>query len=363
VANGTIDLQAGKLRPYSNKDYITKCIPINYDKDAKQEEWTKRLAEIFEDDEEMVDYVQRCLGYSITGDASEHCLFIPLGDGRNGKNVVLDPVKRVLGEYGWTIDPKLLLCSQKSSNHDAEALAHLHGKRFVLTDEIDQESTLFESMVKRTTGNSVISARFLYGKTFEFPITFKVWMPTNYQPKIRGLDEGIWSRPRIIPFARFFKPEERIKGLADKLFQDEPEGILAWLVEGYRKYLKEGLEEPAKVKAASAAYRKEQDYVSIFIAECCTSYLDHPELKHRAQTEVVTLHDGYLEWCRKNQISSPLVRPEFGRGLSKLGYGTKDSNGRTFRLGIRLNDDPTDAYGKVPMADWASSQNRPILRS
>jgi putative DNA primase/helicase len=335
VLNGTVDLRTGKLRDHDKGDYITRLIKYNYNPEASRERWERTLLEIFEADVEMVDYVQRCMGYSISGDASEHALFIPVGTGRNGKNVVVDTVRSVISEYTWYIDPKLLLVSQKSSNHDSEALANLHGKRFVMTDEVEEGSRLYESLVKRVTGNQVISARHLYGDTFMFPITFTIWMPTNYAPEVQGSDEGIWSRLKLIPFDRFFEEGERAKGLSKRLVREEPEGILAWLVEGHLKYLKDGLEEPAKVEYANRKFREDHDTVEKFLKSRCEVIWREDPAYPNARTPLKVLYEAYFDFCRFEGLVA-LGKDRFQRHRQIRSIPSYESNGITYKLGLML---------------------------
>ena len=194
--------------------------------------------------------------------------------GRNGKNTVLDPVRKVLHDYATVSDPRIFLRTGK--NEHPTGLAKLFGCRLVVTDEVDEGEELAEALVKRLTGDPTISARYMRRDFFDFEVTFKVWIPANHKPDIKGRDEGIWSRIRLIPFEVFFPPERRIKNLARTLVKEEGEGILAWLVEGYLDWQKQGLNEPKKVLDAVREYRLQQDVVAAFIKDCCLTWLDHP---------------------------------------------------------------------------------------
>ncbi len=330
--NGTVDLRTGKLREHRPEDLITKITKFAYRPGASRQRWEKVLDEIFPGNPEMVAYVKRAAGYSCTGDTGEHALFLPWGKGRNGKNTVLDPIASVLNDYATSADPKTFL--RAGMNVHPTGLAKLFGSRFVLTDEVDEGEQLAEALVKRLTGNPVLTARFMRQDFFDFTITSKIWMPANHRPEVKGRDEGIWSRIRLIPFEVFFAPGKRIKNLAKILAQDEGEGILAWIVEGCMEWLRDGLKEPQKVLDATKEYRLEQDVVSAFLEECCISWLHHDQLKTQAKQKASELYECYVSWCKQNSEKSVLTGRKFGCELGSRGYELKESNGVSYRLGI-----------------------------
>ncbi len=332
--NGTLELRTGKLREHRPEDLITKITAVPYRPDAPRERWEKVLDEI-QPESELRAYLKRALGYSICGDTGEHCLFLPYGTGRNGKNTILDPIVKILGEYATNCDPKILLRTGK--NDHPTGLADLRGRRLVITDEVDEGEELAEALVKRVTGNPTIKARFMRQDFFEFDVTSKIWMPANHKPDIKGRDEGIWSRIRVIPFEITIPVEKRIKNLARILAKEEGEGILAWLVEGYLDWQKlEGLNEPTKVLDAVKEYRLQQDVVAAFIKECCLTWLDHP---NRSQFKVRKdeLYSAYASWCKENGEKELLSGREFGSEMTSRGFELKHSNSVHYRHGITLS--------------------------
>ncbi|MGO9813435.1 MAG: phage/plasmid primase, P4 family [Isosphaeraceae bacterium] len=332
--NGTVDLRTGNLRAHRAEDLITKITRKAYRPEASRERWSKTLAEI-QPDPEMVAYIKRAVGYSCCGDIGEHALFIAFGKGRNGKNTVLDPIAAVLNDYSTTSDPRVFLRSGK--NDHPTALADLFGRRYVMTDEVDEGEQLAEALVKRLTGNPRLKSRFLYHDNFEFDITCKIWMPVNHRPDVRGQDEGIWSRIRTIPFEVYFPPEKRIRNLARTLVKEEGEGILAWMVEGCLEWQREGLKEPAKVLEAMKEYRHEQDVMTAFLGECCLSWLEHEVLRDQAREKASDLYARYAAWCKENGEKNVLTGRKFGSEMTTRGYILKPSNGVQYRHGIALN--------------------------
>jgi putative DNA primase/helicase len=332
--SGTVDLKTGQLRPHRQEDLITKSTSVPFDPRADYALWAKTLSEILADDEEMVAYVRRALGYSLTGVIGEHALFLCHGTGRNGKNTVLDTVAAILGDYATVANPRTFLAA--GQNDHLAMIADLMGRRFVPTDEVEEGSQLAESMVKRLTGNKVLKARFMRQNPFEFPVLFKVWMLANCKPEIQGQDEGIWSRIRLIPFEVYFPPERRIKGLSDRLVAEEGPGILRWMVEGCLEWQRIGLAEPRKVLEATTEYRSEQNVLMDFLGRCTHSYLDNPTLRDQAREKFGNLYGKYVSWCKENGEKTILTSRKFGLKLTPLGYRPHEANGVRYRLGLTL---------------------------
>jgi putative DNA primase/helicase len=335
--SGTVMLNTGKLRPHRQEDLISKSTTVPFDPKAECPRWEKTLLEIFADDQEMVAYAKRALGYSLTGVIGEHALFLCYGTGRNGKNTVLDTVHAILGDYATIANPRTFLSA--GQNDHLAMVADLMGRRFVPTDEVEEGEQLAESMVKRLTGNKVLKARFMRQNPFEFPVLFKIWMPANYKPEIQGQDEGIWSRIRVIPFEVYFPPEKRIKGLSDILVAEEGPGILRWLVEGSVEWHRIGLAEPQKVLNAIKAYRSEQNVLMDFLGRCAESYLENETLRLQVKVETNKLYARYVAWCKDNGEKNVLTSRKFGLKLTPLGYQPYDANGTSYRLGLKLKGD------------------------
>lgn len=340
---GTIDLKTGELRPHRQEDLITKITSVPFDPKADCPKWKKTLREIFADDDAMVAYVQRALGYSLTGVIREHALFLCHGTGRNGKNTVLDTVATILSDYATIANPRTFLTA--GQNDHLAMVADLMGRRFVPTDEVDEGEQLAESMVKRLTGNKMLKARFMHKNPFEFPVLFKVWMLANSKPEIQGQDEGIWSRIRLIPFEVYFPPEKRIKGLGDILLAKEGPGILKWLVDGCLEWQRIGLAEPDKVLNAVKEYRSEQNVLMDFLGQCVKSYLDNETLREQAKEKFGILYGRYVSWCKDNGEKKILTSRKFGLKLTPLGYKPHESNGVSYRLGLNLKDNDNKPSG------------------
>ena len=312
VRNGTIDLRTGKLREHRPEDLITRCANVDFEPKAVCTVWRKFLMEIMNYNSELIHFIQNAAGWAITGDISEQTMFILFGTGANGKSTFLNSIMNLLGDYASATPTQTFL--KKSGDQMTNDLARLRGTRFVTTTETEQGKQLAEPLIKQITGNDRITARFLYGEYFNFVPTFKIWMATNHKPVIKGTDHGIWRRIKLIPFTTRIEEEKQDKHLEQKLME-ESSGILNWLVEGARRWNKEGLRPPKIVVTATAEYRAEMDVIGDFIQERC---VQKPELNIRARE----LFKCYQGWCEENNERACSER-FFGLRLKEIGFEQK----------------------------------------
>lgn len=267
VQNGTLELDTGKFRKHRQEDCLTQLANVTFDAAATCPRWEESLAMIFASDTELIGYVQRLLGYAITGLRSEHILPIAFGAGCNGKSFVTNVILELLGGYGYSANDGLLLGSKDA--HPTEKAA-LYQKRFVAVSEPDQGARLKESRVKELTGEATITARRMNEDFWSFDRTHTFWMSTNHLPRITGSDEGIWRRVKLIPFEVDLRTVTTpIPDLDKILLRDEGSGILNWLVRGFHEYQAYGFMEPGRVKVAVDGYRKDEDELESFVSEKC----------------------------------------------------------------------------------------------
>ena len=244
----TLNLKNGKAREPNTKHLITKKSNFVYDKTADCPVWKMFLMQIFRNDNQLIRFIQKAMGYTLSGDVSEQCLFILWGTGANGKSTFLNVLQQLFGDYACSASTETFM---KKTSEQSNDLARLKGARLVTTSEIEQGKQMSESLIKSITGEDELTARFLYGEYFSFKPTFKIFMATNHKPKIRGADNGIWRRIKMIPFNVTIPPEQRDKKLTEKLIAENA-GILNWLIQGYAMWKKEGLgEEPKAVREAN----------------------------------------------------------------------------------------------------------------
>lgn len=334
VQNGTIDLKTGQLRPHRQTDLITKIAGVSYDPTMPCPKWLAFLDRIMAGNQNLVGFLQRAGGYALSGDVSEHCLFFLFGTGRNGKGTFLETILALLGDYATTIDASLIT-AKRHEDHPT-GLTDLDGRRFVPTVEVEDGKRLAEALVKKLTGGDRIKARRMRQDNYEFDPTFKLFVAANHEPEIMGMDEGIWSRIKMIPFDVFIPAGERDKHLRENLIREEGPGILAWLVRGCLEWQRAGLQEPAEVITATEAYRASMDSLADFLNDKCESYLDHPTLKEQARTLKDSLYKAYSIWAKANGCDDPLTARKFATQLEKRGYKLKTSNGRYYRLGLTI---------------------------
>ena len=317
VENGTLDLRTGKLRPYSKTDLITKIAPVIYDEKAECPKWLEFLNLIFQGDKDLIAFIQRALGMTLTGDVGERVLFILHGVGQNGKSTILNVSKGLFGDYWKRTATQTLLA--KRGDSIPNDIAALRGARFVAASETEQSRRLNESLVKDLCGNEVITARFLHQEFFEFWPEFKIWLSTNYRPVIRGTDNAIWDRIRLIPFNFRIPDERKIKNYENVLLT-EGSGILRWMVEGCLAWQKNKLGMPKAVKDACEKYKKDSDVLGDFIGQCC---LIDPVMT----AGVTELHEAFVAFS-----GSKMTRRAFGQAMRDRGHGEPVPKGKSRRM-------------------------------
>jgi|GEM_PF-6935402 len=275
VANGTVDLDTGTLRASSPADLSTRMSPVAFDPDATCPRFEQFLREVFLEEQETIDFVQRAVGYSLSGAMDEQVFFVLFGNGSNGKSVFVETLSAVAGDYRLALAMDSL-AEQKNQNAGGTRsdLVRLRGARFVTASEGQQGMRLDERLVKELTGGEPVVARELYQNEISFHPTGKIWLSTNHLPTIKDQSEGIWRRLRLVPFSAHFPEESRDPALKAKLEAELP-GILAWAVRGYAAWRAEGLGTAQAVKDASAGYREGEDVVGRFVGQMCRTGSEH----------------------------------------------------------------------------------------
>jgi putative DNA primase/helicase len=289
--NGTLDLKTGELRTFERADYLTRVIGTEYLPDAKCPLWERFLLQIMDGRAHLVDFIQRVIGYCLTGDTSEQCMFILHGGGSNGKSTLLGVLQNILGSYGKAAESQLFI-EKRSDNAAFYALASLWGARLVTSIETGEGRKLDEPLVKQATGGDVITCRRMREDFWEYTPEFKLFLATNHRPTIKGTDNAIWRRIRLIPFEVTISDAQKDYTLKDKLFGEAP-GILAWAVRGCLDWQRSGLREPSEVLAATEDYRHEQDVLGAFLDECC---LVGPGRRDTVQN----IYQTYTRWAKEN---------------------------------------------------------------
>lgn len=329
--NGTLDLRTGELKPHDRADLITKIAPVEYRMGAPCPNWLSFLNMIFEGNQDLIAFVQRAVGYSLTGITDERCMFILWGKGKNGKSTFLETIGRMMGDYAEKTTAETLLTTRQTNIPND--IARLQGARFVRASESEHGRYLAEARIKEMTGQDMIAARFLFSEWFSFIPEFKIWLGTNHKPVIRGTDEAIWDRIKLIPFTvRIDNPKPRRE--IDAMFSEELAGIFSWAVEGCMEWQDHGLGVAEEVRKATAEYRYEMDNIGRFIEECC-------EVGEYFRTPSSELYEAYKAWAEDVGVEV-LSSQSFGRRLTELGFeAQRNTTGQKkwMRQGIRINDD------------------------
>ncbi len=329
VQNGTLDLRTGQLHPHNRDDLLTKISPVTYNHLAQCPTWEAFLMRVMNGDMAMITYLQRAIGYTLTGQVSEQVLFFNYGTGANGKSTMVNVLsKHLLGQDYAVKSPNTLIQIAKSGDGVPTDKADLLGMRMALCNEVAEGRRMAESDVKDLTGGDTITARRMRQDFFRFQPTHKMWISGNHRPVVLGTDTGIWRRIHLIPFEVEIPPGERDSSLESKLAA-EASGILAWAVEGCLQWQKLGLNPPAKVIAAVADYRCEMDSFGRFVDEKCVQ-----SLKSWAATADIVR--AYNTWAQ-SQSEDELGQRAITNRLRDRGFAPKKlSDGSRGWAGLEL---------------------------
>ena len=308
-ANGTIDLRTGELRKHRAEDFCTKIVATAYDPDAECPRFKKFLRDIFAGNLSLIRFLQRAVGYSLTGSTQEQVIFIFWGSGSNGKTTLIDVLCLCLGDYARTADSSLLMARKYDGIRND--VARLAGARFVSAAETEAGRQLAENLVKQLTGGDKIAARYFYSEFFEFIAQFKLFLATNHRPAIKGTDHAIWRRIRLVPFEVTIPPEEQDKNLPEKLRAELP-GILAWAVRGCLGWQQDGLGQPPEITRATANYRQEMDTFGGFLRDRCV-------VDEESRVATGDLYRTYKTWCESTG-EKPLTQQKLAIVLVDRGF-------------------------------------------
>ena len=349
--NGTIHLKDMTFLPHAPEDKITKISDVIYDPDARCDRFDRFVDEIMSGDQDRARFLQRSLGYALSGDTRFECLFILYGaTTRNGKGTLMESVLKVMGEYGSTVRPETISMKQNaSSQNPTEDIARLAGIRFANISEPSRGLLLNAAQVKSMTGNDTLNARFLHENSFDFQPQFKIYMNTNYLPVITDMTLFSSGRIMIIPFERHFEEDQQDKSLKKTFVSEKNQSaILNWLLEGYKELHLQGLTMPESVHFATERYRHESDKVGLFIE-------DEMEPVANAEERTSAVYDRYKKWCDANGCFAENTRnfkqilAMYGRVERKRPYAGGSET--TMLIGFKLRFDTggfTEYKGKIP---------------
>jgi putative DNA primase/helicase len=308
VANGVVDLRTFELRKDKREDHVTLHTTVPFDITAKCPRWEQFLREIFNRDQEVIGYIHRLIGYTLTGLNREQYFHVLFGEGQNGKSLFLNIIKHIFGPYSFTLPFSAFEKTGSTNSHDLAATA---GKRLISALEVDERATLNEARIKSMTGGDELAGRFLYRNTFNFKPTAKLFLVWNRRPAIQDESHALWRRIRLIPFTQRFEGRNEDKVLEETLKAESP-GILTWAIDGFHYWLDEGLGEcPRAITLATKSYRDASDYIGQFLDECC-------EFAPTATVPTTELRAAYCQWCLDNDYPESHPR-QFNERLATRG--------------------------------------------
>ena len=331
---GIIDMRTGTLGPSDPSRLHTRTTSCTPDPDADRSVWLQFLTDTFGQDQALIDYLQRLIGYSAIGFIGPHVLPFAFGSGGNGKGVFLEASMKVLGDYATTAPAGFLMARQHAS-HETE-IARLSGARMVLCSEVNEGDKFDEAKVKLLTGGDSITARFMHQDHFTFTPTHQLWLMGNHQPTVQSGGRSFWRRLRLIPFLYEVPPEKVVDDLQGMLASEHGPAILSWIIDGAAQYHQRGLDDPPAVLTATAEYAHDQDSVARFVEEQC----------FRTTTTVVTkvaeVRAAYEKWCYENG-DDPVSAKSLTTSLAKMGVDSKRTKHARMYAGLTLlsADDPS----------------------
>jgi putative DNA primase/helicase len=332
---GMIDLRTGELRPPMPDDHCTKITGIAPADTADCPQWLAFLNRIFKEYTELIAYLQRALGYSLTGVTKEQKMWFGFGDGGNGKSVLFDTVAGVMGDYHTTAPIETFTASQ-GDRHPTE-VADLAGARMVTALETEQGRAWAEARIKALTGSDRVKARFMRQDFFEFRPQFKLWIAGNHKPTLRTVDEAIRRRFNMVPFEVTIPPDERDPDLADKLKAEWP-AILRWMLDGCRAWQEVGLKPATAIVDATDSYLEAQDALAAWLEQCC-------EVKSTFTDTSSRLYGSWKAWAERNG-EEPGSQKVFAPLLEKKGFRRYRKKAERGYMGLRV-------IPNVPLPSWS----------
>jgi putative DNA primase/helicase len=332
--DGVIDLRSGSLRSHRPDDYMTKITSVGPTGGCPR--FLAFLDRVCGGDAELVAYLRRVLGYTLTGLTREHALFFGYGTGANGKGVLLSTMAAILGDYHRTAAIETFTVSN-NDRHPTD-LAGLRGARLVTATETEEGRRWAESRIKTLTGGDMITARFMRQDFFDFQPAFKLFITGNHKPSLRSVDEAIRRRFHLIPFAVTIPEDERDPELVEKL-KAERGGTLRWLIQGCLEWQAIGLRPPKAVLSATAAYLEAEDAIAAWLDEKC-------ERDRNAWAASSTLFASWSAWAN---AASEFVgsQRKLTQALEARGFTAKNTNKARGMLGLRvISDEVVQPFGR-----------------
>jgi putative DNA primase/helicase len=342
LANGTLNLETNGFKPHNREDLLTKLAPVSYEPTAQAPRWDWFLRRVVPDPEVRA-FLQRWVGYSLTGHIREHALAFLYGEGANGKSVFLTTISALLGDYATKAPPDFLTLVS-GSKHPTETMS-LFGARMAWCSEVDQKASWDETRIKDLASADTIKARYMRRDFVEWKPTHKLWIAGNHKPQVGGTDEGIWRRLKLIPFTVTIPENEKDHRLAEHLLGELP-GVLNWAIEGCQQWIRYGLGEPRAVREATSEYRKDSDMIEGFLADECEVGVDF-------ETRSGDLYARFVAWALTNGERSKTSQKALGHALKAKGFRDCKVSGARGWTGLRIRPAELPPQGgRVIQGPW-----------
>ncbi|MDP2246578.1 MAG: phage/plasmid primase, P4 family [Nitrosomonadales bacterium] len=328
LVNGLLDLRTGTLRGFRPNDYVTKSGGAAFVEAATCPQWEAFLLKAFNHDTEMVNYLARVIGYTLSGSTEAQCLWLHYGAGSNGKSTFMNVLSALMGDYAATANASTIM--SKPTSNISNDVARLKGARLVMINELEDGKRLAEAEIKTMTGGEALTARYLHQEFITFYPQFKLHLTSNYKPSVYDNSHGLWRRINLINWAVIVKEADQDKQLIDKL-KGELSGVLNWALSGLQDYLKNGLQTPQSVLVDTAEFRCEMDSIGQFIDAYC--YVDR-----EARGKASELYGKYSEWAKETG-RQPVNSMRFGNSLKDKGFTSLKTGGVMVYRGLAVRFD------------------------
>jgi len=357
VGNGAVDLITGELRPGRPEDKISRWVDLPYDPHASEpKRFIRLIDEYFSDYAELPRYIQKCIGYSLTGSTQAECLFFLYGPGGNGKSTLLETLLGITGGYGDGIKFDTLRQVENSRKTGSDAspdVARLAGFRLVKVSEIKAGEQFDAGRLKEMVSGDRITARFLYGQEFSFNPTAKFWLMGNTKPKGENT-AAFWRRMRLINLEKQFSPDQEPDLKAT--LKVEAAAILRWAVEGALLWQTEGLEPPDCVKQWTQEYRDKSDPWLNWVS---ARLIEDRDFETKAQAA----WQSYASWCGGKEVKDILEEQQFYKRMEgRFGKSIRHGDARCYQ-GIRLRQGAgSRPVGRVGLKSLSSASEGTVVR-
>jgi putative DNA primase/helicase len=313
----------------------TKQANVNYDPTATCPKWEQFVSDVMGGNQEMIAYLRRCCGYTLTGDTGEQCFFVLWGPGGTGKSTFLNVMRGILGTYCATADPEMFMVKRGDSGQPFD-MAGLEGVRMLMAIETEEGKKIATAKLKRMTGQDPIKACYKFREPYEFMPVWKLWLATNDAPQTRADDDAFWERAKPIPFTvKFRGTDKQIKDYAEVLVREEGSGILNWMLKGLEQYQQGGLQHPKTVKDAANEWRDRDDWLARFLEEHTEPTTDKQQMVKKSD-----LFPVFTRWADETKQARGVNDRQFSEAMKRKGYEAEviKRDGKTPRvwIGLRL---------------------------